>query len=144
MAVAKQKRNDSENDKAAGASKVRIDRWLWAARFFKTRNLAHTAIKGGKVEINGANAKPASGVGPGDRLQITKSEQTFEVDVQAVSERRGPASEAETLYEETEASHERRAREADARRQTAQSTPTPRGRPDRRQRRALQDFKHNR
>ncbi len=136
------KHNDDPNKRSNG--KVRIDRWLWAARFFKTRSLAHTAIKGGKVEINGAKAKPASGLTPGDRLQVTKGQQVFEVDIDAVSEKRGSAKDAQTLYTETEASKQRREREAEARRITQNATPTPRGRPDRRDREALRQFKQNR
>ncbi|WP_111747557.1 RNA-binding S4 domain-containing protein [Salinisphaera orenii] len=137
--MAKPKRNEQ----SSSSQKARIDRWLWAARFFKTRGLAHSAIKGGKVELNGTKAKPASGVGPGDRLHITKDQQMFEVDVQAISEQRGPATEAEKLYTETQASHDRREREAAARRATRHTTPTPQGRPDRKQRRALRQFKQN-
>lgn len=142
MVVTRQKHNESRQ--SADAAKARVDRWLWAARFFKTRNLAHAAIKGGKVELNGAKAKPATGVKPGDRLRITKGEQKFEVDVEEISEQRGPASEAQKLYTETSASHERRLQEAEARRATRNAMPRPRGRPDRKQRRALRQFKQNR
>lgn len=140
--MSSQKHNDDPNKSRNG--KVRVDRWLWAARFFKTRSLAHTAIKGGKVEINGAKAKPASGLTPGDRLQVTKGQQVFEVDIDAVSDKRGSATNAEGLYTETEASKKRRAQEAEARRITRNATPTPRGRPDRRDREALRQFKQNR
>jgi ribosome-associated heat shock protein Hsp15 len=135
-------RNDSET--GHGQSRIRLDRWLWAARFFKTRSAAHTAITGGKVDINGVKAKPASRVGPGDRLRITKGQQLFEVNVLAISENRGPARQAQALYDETEASRSRRADEAAARRATRDTTPIPRARPARRDRRALRRFKRKR
>lgn len=120
---------------------VRLDRWLWAARFFKTRRLAIEAIQGGKVDIEGGRAKPGRSVAPGDRLTITKGEQRFEVIVRDVAEQRGPAKVAQTLYEETEASRERREHEAEQRRLAAASRPRPDHRPDRRDRRRLSALK---
>ncbi|WP_200833021.1 RNA-binding S4 domain-containing protein, partial [Spiribacter sp. SSL99] len=86
------------------AESVRLDRWLWAARFFKTRRLAVDAIKGGKVDVDGVRAKPARAVRAGNRLLIRKGPQTFEVDVEGLAEQRGPAPQAEALYTETDAS----------------------------------------
>lgn len=82
-------------------TKVRIDKWLWAARFFKTRSMAAKAVAGGHVHLNGARVKAARGVVVGDQLRITRNETEFTVIVQALSERRGPAVVAQTLYEET-------------------------------------------
>jgi ribosome-associated heat shock protein Hsp15 len=83
---------------------ARIDRWLWAARFYKTRALAKQAIETGKVEIGGQRAKPSRGVRVGDVLQVARMEERFEVEVLALSNVRGPASVAQTLYRESEAS----------------------------------------
>lgn len=84
--------------------KVRIDKWLWAARFFKTRSLAVQAVDGGKVYCNGDRVKPARAVHPGDELRVRQGPYEMIVLVRALSERRGPASEAALLYEETAAS----------------------------------------
>ena len=84
--------------------KVRIDKWLWAARFFKTRSMAAQAVSGGKVHLNGARIKPARIVQKGDELRIRRGEVEFVVIVQDIADRRGPAREAQLLYEETEAS----------------------------------------
>jgi ribosome-associated heat shock protein Hsp15 len=79
---------------------IRLDRWLWAARFYKTRSLAHTACEGGKVHVNDQAAKPSRAVRPGDRLRITLGEWRRELIVRGLGERRGPASEARALYED--------------------------------------------
>jgi len=84
--------------------RLRIDKWLWAARFVKTRALAAEAVKGGRVQVNGQRAKPSKEVGAGDRLEITIGQTRRAVVVLGVAPRRGPASEAQLLYEETAAS----------------------------------------
>ncbi len=84
--------------------KVRIDKWLWAARFFKTRSMAAQAVSGGKVHVNGARVKPARMVTPGEEMRIRRGEEEFVIIVQGVSGKRRPAREAQLLYEETEAS----------------------------------------
>lgn len=127
---------------SSAAPAVRVDKWLWAARFFKTRNLASTAVKGGKVEIDGHKAKPSAALRAGQRLRMTKGEMVFEVDIEAVSEQRGPAEQAQMLYTETEASRQRRAERAAERRAARLSTPRPTTRPDKKQRRQLRRFKH--
>jgi ribosome-associated heat shock protein Hsp15 len=86
---------------AAGAGRVRIDKWLWAARFFKTRSLAAEAVEGGKAQWQGNRVKPAHAVKVGDRLQVRIGAMHWEIDVLALSERRGSASIAQTLYRET-------------------------------------------
>jgi ribosome-associated heat shock protein Hsp15 len=83
---------------------IRLDKWLWAARFFKTRSLASEAITGGLVQLNGARTKASRAVKPGDELSITKRDTTWTVVVRAVDDRRRSAPEAQTLYEETERS----------------------------------------
>ncbi|AXS81369.1 RNA-binding S4 domain-containing protein [Dechloromonas sp. HYN0024] len=80
---------------------MRVDKWLWAARFFKTRSLASDAVSGGKVKVNGAATKPAREIKPGDQLDIANSETRWTVTVRILSEKRGPAPEARLLYEET-------------------------------------------
>ncbi len=120
---------------------VRLDKWLWAARFFKTRSVAQQAIRGGKVVINGQRAKPARGVRAGDRLVITKGHFQFEVRVEAVSERRGPASQAMELYAETEESIRQRAELSEQRRLERAASGGPERKPDKRQRRQIRKFR---
>ena len=102
---------------ATAEGSQRVDRWLWVARFFKTRALARKAIDAGKVEVNGARAKAARAIGAGDRLRIGTPAATFEVVVGALNTQRRPASEARQLYTETEESRVAREREAEARRE---------------------------
>jgi ribosome-associated heat shock protein Hsp15 len=92
--------------------RVRIDKWLWAARFFKTRGDATEAVAGGLVQVNGARVKPSKDVGEGDRLEIRRGAIEWTVVVLGVAERRGPAKVAATLYEETSESREARERNA--------------------------------
>jgi ribosome-associated heat shock protein Hsp15 len=126
---------------ADASASVRLDKWLWAARFFKTRRLATDAIKGGKVSVDGVRAKPAREVRVGQSVVVGKGEVEFEVEVQALSDRRGPAPEARTLYRETDASIARRERIGAERRAAAAAIPRPDHRPDRRDRRRLAEFK---
>lgn len=131
----------SEN---ATEANVRLDKWLWAARFFKTRALATEAVKGGHVQVAGVRAKPSRQVRVGEVVLITKGPLRFEVVVQALSAKRGPAPVARTLYEETEESRVERERRAQARRAAnAAAPPTPDGRPDKRQRRQLRRLRRN-
>ena len=95
---------------------VRIDKWLWAARFFKTRSAATEAVAGGRVHVDGARVKPARDVRPGDRVEISRDGLRWTVVVRALADRRGPASVAATLYEETPESREARERAAVERR----------------------------
>ena len=95
---------------------ARIDRWLWAARFYKTRTAATDAVAGGRVHLNGARVKPAKDVRPGDTLDVTIGDTRREVVVVALAERRGPASVAQSLYEETPDSIARREQRAADRR----------------------------
>lgn len=120
---------------------VRLDKWLWAARFFKTRALAKKAIEGGKVHYEGGRAKTSKSVEVGARLQVPQGWDTLEVEVLALSDQRRGASEARALYRETEASVARREREAEARRLTNQVMQHPLKRPDKKQRRDIRRFK---
>ena len=98
------------------ADRVRLDKWLWAARFFKTRSLATDAVNGGKVEVNGERAKPAKAIKPGDEVRVRLGPYEHVLMVRALSDRRGPAAVAQTLYEETDASRQARERLAEQRR----------------------------
>lgn len=117
---------------------VRVDKWLWAARFFKTRSLASDAVGGGKVKLNGTPTKPAREVKIGDRLDIFNGDSRWQVAVLALSEKRGPASEARQLYEETPDSVA--AREAAQMRRKFNVEPAAdiHGRPTKRDRRRLE------
>lgn len=122
------------------STNVRADVWLWAARFFKTRRLSREAIDGGKVELNGAACKPSKLIKPGDRLRITKGEERFDIEVLALSDKRGSARIAQALYEETEDS---RAAREEHRAMARLSRPIkPDKRPDKADRRKLRDLKH--
>ena len=120
---------------------VRIDKWLWAARFFKTRSLAAQAVGGGKVQLNGARVKPARALKPGDELEIHKRGFAYQVRVVLLSERRGPAKVAQTLYEESEGSIKKREALREQQRLAAASTPHPQRKPDKKARRQLRDLK---
>lgn len=120
---------------------VRADVWLWAARFFKTRSLAKQAIDGGKVDVNGMGCKPAKALHVGDRLQIGRGEERFEVTVLALSEQRGPASAAQALYRETQESLAAREAARAQRRLGASGLLCPPTRPDKQARRLIRKFK---
>ncbi len=122
------------------SERVRTDKWLWAARFFKTRASASEAVDGGKVHVNGERVKAARALKAGDRLRIRRGQEEFEVVVRALSEQRGPASVAQELYQETEASVAKRQADTDQRRALAAAMPRFEGRPDKRARRALAKF----
>ncbi len=119
---------------------VRIDKWLWAARFFKGRDLAARACELGRVDSNGQRAKPARTVRLGDRLDVKTEGGQFEVEVLGLSDTRGPAAEAQALYRETEESKQRRAREGEARRTLGPDIGGG-GRPDSRDRNARERFR---
>ncbi len=119
--------------------KLRIDKWLWAARFFKTRSLAADAVETGKVLVNGVRAKPAKTIAIGDMLEIRAGKFRYEVEVLALSSQRGPAPEAQKLYRETDDS--RAQREAFAAKLRAQPLPVFKGRPTKRDRRKIENFK---
>jgi ribosome-associated heat shock protein Hsp15 len=120
---------------------VRIDKWLWAARFFKTRSLAARACDLGRVQSNGQPAKPAREVRIGDMVRVTNDGGEFHVEVLLLSEVRGPASVAQTLYRETEASRELRQKVAAERKAMKQFEELPAGRPSKRDRRRIIQFR---
>jgi len=116
---------------------VRLDKWLWAARFFKTRSLATDAVDGGKVRLNGERVKPARAVKPGDRLDIDNGSTEWEVVVRNLADKRGSASVAQTLYAETEESIARRQAKAEQRKYFREPSEAIKGRPTKRDRRQL-------
>ena len=118
-----------------------MDKWLWAARFFKTRAMASRACDLGRIESNGVRTKPAREVHPGDRLTVESDSGRFEIEVLGVSHIRGPASAAQALYRETEASREARLRAAEERKALQQFIPIPMGRPSKRDRRRIIQFR---
>ena len=123
---------------------TRLDKWLWAARFFKTRSLAHEAIAGGKVQVGGVRAKPARSVKVGDVLRIVAGEQHWEVVVRGLSDKRGPAPVARLLYEETADSLLARERNAQARTMGVEPALMMRGgRPTKRDRRDIERFRRD-
>src|ERR1700730_930241 len=120
---------------------VRMDKWLWAARFFKTRALAARACNLNRIQFNGQPAKPAREVRIGDMLQVTNEGGDFQVEVLLLSDVRGPAVVAQTLYRETEASHERRQKVAAERKAMRQFEELPAARPSKRDRRRIIQFR---
>ena len=120
---------------------MRIDKWLWAARFYKTRSIASAAVEGGHVELNGERAKPAKQIRIGDELRVRINQFTHVVHVLALADRRGPAREAQLLYEETDASKAERARLAEQRRLAPVPAYEEGGRPTKRDRRDMSKIK---
>lgn len=120
----------------AEEEKIRIDKWLWAARFFKTRSLASQAVSGGHVQVGGSRVKPSRLVQTGDTLQIRRGEEAFSVVVQGLSGRRGPASLAQALYQETDESRQDREAARKERLEGGAALP-PARRPDKRDRRKI-------
>jgi ribosome-associated heat shock protein Hsp15 len=123
---------------------VRIDKWLWASRFFKTRVLAARACDLGRVQANKQRAKPSREVRVGDLLEITTDGADFQVEVLMLSEMRGPAALAQTLYRETDASRELRLKLAEERKAMRSFSPAPESRPSKRDRRKIIQFRGER
>ncbi len=120
--------------------KVRLDKWLWAARFFKTRALAGEAVTGGKVHLAGQRVKPSRSVKLGDCFEVQRGYERYEVIVTDLSERRGSAGAAQALYRETETSIEKRGSEAEKRKLAMMQRPHSASRPDKKQRRQIRQF----
>jgi ribosome-associated heat shock protein Hsp15 len=118
-----------------------MDKWLWAARFFKTRSLAARACELGRIESNGQVAKAAPEVRVGDRLQVKNDSGDFQLEVLALSEMRGPAAVAQTLYQETEASRELRRKLAEERKAAPHFEALREGKPSKRDRREIDRFR---
>jgi ribosome-associated heat shock protein Hsp15 len=119
------------------SEKLRVDKWLWAARFFKTRGLAADAVNGGKVHVNGQRVKSSRPIQAGDRLEITRGQVSSVIDVITLSEKRGPAKLAQLLYEETPASIEQRELKTQQRKLLNASMPKSEGKPNKHQRRQI-------
>jgi ribosome-associated heat shock protein Hsp15 len=133
--------NADEGLQAPG--RVRLDQWLWSARFFKTRTLAASAVAGGKVELNGQHAKRSASVRAGDELRIRLGPYEHTIEVRGVAARRGPAREAALLYEETAASREARERLAwQLKHAPAGFNFEEKGRPTKRDRRRMEKYRH--
>ena len=121
-------------------SRIRLDKWLWAARFFKTRAIASAAVSGGKVHFDGQRAKPARAVKIDDCYEISRGHDRLEVIVLQISQRRGSASMAQSLYRETPGSIQRREHEAEQRRLAAMQRPSSDHRPNKQERRKIRYF----
>jgi ribosome-associated heat shock protein Hsp15 len=130
----------SQATTSADTSRTRLDKWLWAARFFKHRTGATEAVEGGKIKLNGTAVKPAREVKAGDRLDITIGEDTRTVIVRAIADKRGSATVAQTLYDETAESIETRERASELRKFAATPGANLHGRPTKRDRRKLDRF----
>ncbi len=122
------------------ADRLRLDKWLWAARFFKTRSLAAQAVDGGRVRLNGARVKPAKEVKPGDEVAVHVGDLEWVVDVRTLAARRGPAAAARQLYAERADSQARRQTAIDARKSLPEPAFGRRGRPTKRDRRLLKQL----
>ena len=129
--------SESEDKQTA---RLRIDKWLWAARFYKTRSLAAQAVEGGKAKLNGERVKPSKDVKPGDLVEVRSGELQWRVEVRAVSPRRGPAAEAAKLYAETDESRARREQMLLMRRAGPHPAQDAQGRPTKRDRRMIRRF----
>ena len=127
----------SPKSQGSEVENVRIDKWLWAARFYKTRSLAATAVQGGKVHVNGQRVKASRVVVVGDKIEISRSPEIVQLHVLALSARRGSASVAQLLYEETQESQDRRKFHREQRKILNASMPVSRNRPDKHQRKKI-------
>lgn len=127
----------TQHPEQAQAAGIRLDVWLWAARFFKTRSLAKQAIETGKVEVAGQRAKASRSVRVGDALQVSRGEETFQLQVLGLSDSRGPAPVAQALYAETEASRQAREAARVQRQVMRDGFRPPEQRPDKRARRLI-------
>jgi len=133
-------RTSSSDPKTDSEKKIRIDKWLWAARFYKTRSLASEAIKGGKVNVNNHRTKPSREVELGDTLVLRQGFDEKTIIVQALSDKRGPATVAQQLYQETAGSIQKREKEKELRKLAAVQRPHGEGRPTKRSRRQIHRF----
>lgn len=120
---------------------LRVDKWLWAARFYKTRSLAKTAVEAGRVRINGERVKAARELRAGDLVEVVSGESVWQLSVEALSDKRGPAPEARKLYAESQASRDSRAAQAELRRLAVEPARGLHGRPTKHDRRALEKLR---
>lgn len=140
--MSKQKKSQDKSTADKSQLKTRLDKWLWAARFYKTRHLAAEAINGGHVHLNDQRIKPSRVIQLADKLTIHKTPFTFEITVEGLSIRRGPAKEAQLLYVEDEESIKKRETLAEQRKLDAAQFPHAERRPDKRDRRRIIRFKN--
>lgn len=133
--------DDDADDDYAPPGKVRLDKWLWAARFFKTRSLSQEAVDGGRVEVNGERAKRSKLVQAGDRVQLRQGAEFWHLTVLDIASRRGSAEVAATLYEEDAASRDKRQKLREETRMANTSFDFGEGRPSKRDRREIRRFK---
>lgn len=125
-------------------TRMRLDKWLWAARFFKTRALASEAVEGGKVHLNGQRSKPGKEVRVGSRLQISKAGLEWDIEILVLPSQRRPAAEAQAFYQESDASRARREQQAAALRAARAASPLQtRSKPNKRDRRLIHRFKQD-
>lgn len=143
MSRAKSQTNNHEDEDGDDAppGKVRVDKWLWAARFFKTRSLAQEAVDGGKVEVNGERAKRSKLVQAGDRIQLRQGAEIWNLLVRDIASRRGSAEIAATLYDESDESRNKRQSLRDEMRSMNTAFTFGEGRPGKRERREIRRFK---
>jgi len=134
-------RHSQDEHERGSEDGMRLDKWLWVARFFKTRALATEAINGGKIHMNGQRVKPGKEIGLGARLQISKDQYVWDITVTALNAQRRPASEAALLYEETPESRAKRQAEVERRRLDREMGVQPDQRPDKKDRRVIHRFK---
>ncbi|MFI4968092.1 MAG: RNA-binding S4 domain-containing protein [Gammaproteobacteria bacterium] len=125
---------------ATASDNIRLDKWLWAARLYKTRSLATVAINGGRVHVNGLRVKPSRDARLGDLISLTRGDDPMELTIRALSDKRGKAADARALYEETEGSATARGTRAVLRKERALRNPAPEKRPDKRARRRIIKF----
>ena len=125
---------------ASGVERLRIDKWLWAARFYRTRSLAAAAVEAGQVRVGGERVKPSRAIRAGETVEVRKAGLAWTVEVTGIADRRGTAIDAAQLYREREDSREARDEEVARRRAVAASAPLFPGRPTKRDRRKLEDF----
>ncbi|MFK5985880.1 MAG: S4 domain-containing protein [Pseudomonadota bacterium] len=135
------KNQPAQNNTINQEKKIRLDKWLWAARFYKTRALATEAIKGGKVHLNDARIKPSHIARIGEQVRVRKEQQEQTIIIDALSEKRGSATIAQTLYTETSQSIKDRETMSDKRRALYSAHPSPQKRPNKKQRRNIIKFK---
>ncbi len=134
------KKGDEDDEDTDASGRVRLDKWLWAARFFKTRRLALEACEAGKVRLGDQTLKPGRSVNVGERISVGRADLVWEIVVTALSARRGPAPEAQKLYRETDEGRAKREAEMERRKIAAAQGPAPKGRPTKKNRRHFERY----
>ncbi len=140
--LANHKSQSKKSTESHGSEKLRLDKWLWAARFYKTRSIAREMVQGGKVHYNGQRCKPSKEIEVGAKVTLAQGYDEIEVTVLKLIEKRQAAPIARTMYEESEQSIEKREQNRIARKNNSLFAPRPDNKPDKKQRRELIKFKH--